>query len=222
MIELLSDKKGKLVGDYVEGDKMLLVDFLSKLKVSQYEENLSCTIGILVADYKQQHAREFIFNYLDIFHEESGSYIDFYIPGYVKVTDDTPCDFSVGGIKYIFDRVSFNTSILELKNIYGIKYEYRPLLILQEVINGNMTERIIVIDFDTEKAGHLFEEIFHIARREVNIEAFSKGLRKAQIKKMLPQIIKKAIKILSSNAIIEVVVDNADSFTKYRIQDCNR
>lgn len=222
MIELLSDKKGKLVGDCVEGDKMLLVDYLRKLRVKQYEENLSCTIGILVADYQQQRTMEDIFNYLDIFHKKSGSYIDFYIPGYVKVTDETPFHFSVGGIKYRFDRDSFNTSILELEKTYGIKYEFRPLLILQESINGNMTERRIVIELDTEKSGLLFEQIFEIAQREVNIEAFSKGLRKAQIIEMFPQIIKKAIKILSGNAIIEVVVDNADSFTKYRIQDCKR
>ena len=222
MIELLSDKKGKLVGDCVEGDKMLLVDYLRKLRVKQYEENLSCTIGILVADYQQQRTMEDIFNYLDIFHKKSGSYIDFYIPGYVKVTDETPFHFSVGGIKYRFDRDSFNTSVLDLEKIFGIKYRFRPLLILQEFINGNTTERRIVIEFNTEESGRLFEEIFDIARREVNIEEFSTELRNAQIKKMLPQIIKKAIKILSGNAIIELVVDNADSFTKYRIQDCKR
>ena len=63
MRELLSDKKGKLVGDCMEGDKMLLLPILRELKVKQYEENLSCTAGILVADYMQQLAREFIFNY---------------------------------------------------------------------------------------------------------------------------------------------------------------
>ena len=222
MIELLSHNKGKLVGDCVEGDKMLPSDRLSNCRDNQYEENLLYTTGILVADYQQQRTMEDIFINLDIFHKRSGSYIDFYIPGYVKVTDDTPFDFSVGGIKYRFDRDSFNTSIKELEKIYGIKYEYRPLLILQEVINGNMTERRIVIDFDTEEAGHLFEKIFHIAQKEVNIQAFSKGLRRAQIIEMFPQIIRETIMRLSRNAIIEVVVDNADSFTKYRIQDCKR
>jgi len=201
---------------------MLVLHILRELKVKQYEENLSCTAGILVADYMQQLAREFIFNYLDIFHKESGSYIDFYIPGYVKVTDDTSFDFSVGDIKYRFDRDSFNTSVLDLKKIFGIKYRFRPLLILQEFINGNTTERRIVIEFNTEESGRLFEEIFDIARREVNIEEFSTELRNAQIKKMLPQIIKDAVKKLSGKAIIELVVDNADSFTKYRIEDCNR
>lgn len=222
MIELLSHNKGKLVGDCVEGDKMLPSDRLSNCRDNQYEENLLYTTGILVADYQQQRTMEDIFINLDIFHKRSGSYIDFYIPGYVKVTDDTPFDFSVGGIKYRFDRDSFNTSILELEQIYGIEYKYKPLLILQESLNGNMTQKRIVIELDTEDVGLLFDEIFRIARREVNIEAFSKELRNAQIKRMLPQIIWKAIKMLSKNDIIEVVEDHADSFTKYRIQDCNR
>ena len=39
-------------------------------------------IGIFVADADQREAREYILNYLNMFDQNSGKYIDFFLPGY--------------------------------------------------------------------------------------------------------------------------------------------
>ena len=52
---------------------------LSK-KVLQKYEGISITMGILIADYRQTDAREYILNYMNRFDELSGKYIDFYLP----------------------------------------------------------------------------------------------------------------------------------------------
>ena len=43
--------------------------------------DIPITFGILIADYDQQMAREHIINYLDVFNETSGKYIDFLFRG---------------------------------------------------------------------------------------------------------------------------------------------
>lgn len=220
------------------------------------------TAAILIADYQQQLAREHILNYVDLFNRESDKYIDFYVPGYRKITDyeqrlfassilsfakennlDYEClfkrefdnctdfyitllktfgykgDFSIGDTEYKFDRELFNLVITELREICGIKYGFAPLLILQEFESGSMTDKRIVIELNTEKAGILFEEIFKIAHREVCIDAFSQELNKAQFKRLLPQIIKEIIKKLTGSTFVKVVMDNEDNFTRYNIMD---
>lgn len=176
------------------------------------------TAGILIADYEQQLAREYILNYVDLFNRESDEYIDFYLPGYVLVLDDD-CDIKIGDNKYVFDRELFNLAILELKELCGIKYGFAPLLILQEFESGSMTDKRIVIELNTEKAGILFEEIFKIAHREVGIDAISQELKKAQFIRLLPQIIKEIIKKLTGSTFVKVVLDNEDNLTRYNIMD---
>lgn len=55
---------------------------LSRRILEKYDEDIPITMGILVADYRQSDAREYILNYLNRFDERSGRYIDFYLPGY--------------------------------------------------------------------------------------------------------------------------------------------
>ena len=47
----------------------------------------SVVIGILIADWRQTEAREYILNYMNMFDEESGKFIDFFIPGYFTNSD---------------------------------------------------------------------------------------------------------------------------------------
>lgn len=176
------------------------------------------TAGILIADYEQQRAREYILNYVDLFSRESDEYIDFYMPGYVQ-TFNGDYDFKIGDSKYKFDKELFILVITELKELCGIKYGFSPLLILQEFEDGGMTDKRIVIELNTERAGILFEEIFTIAHREVSIDAFSEELKKAQFKRLIPQIIKESIKKLTGSTFIKVVVDNSGNLTRYSISD---
>ena len=58
----------------------LITDFeeLSKVILKKYEGEGNCiTMGILVADYRQSEAREYMLNYLRRFDMLSGKYIDF-------------------------------------------------------------------------------------------------------------------------------------------------
>lgn len=181
-------------------------------------DNWRHTAGILIADYRQQLAREYILNYVDLFNQESDKYIDFFMPGYVKVIYGD-YDLKIGDIKYRFDKELYSIVIMSLRKFCGIKYRFSPLLILQEFENGSMTDKRIVIELNTEKAGLLFEDIFSIAHREVNIEAFSRELKMAQFKRLLPQIIKEVIKKLTGSSVIKVVVDNTDNLTRYNIKD---
>ena len=43
-----------------------------------YGDKEYVTFGILIADPRQTDAEEYIFNYIDIFNDESGKYIDFF------------------------------------------------------------------------------------------------------------------------------------------------
>ena len=181
-------------------------------------ESWRYTVGILVADYEQQIAREYILNYVNLFNRESDKYIDFYLPGYVQTFEDDNA-FAIGDSKYKFDRELFDLVISDLKELCGIKYGFCPLLILQEFENGGMTDKRIVIELNTEKAGLLFEEIFSLAHREVSIEAFSEELKKAQLKRLFPQIIKESIKKLTGNTFIKIIVDNTDGLTRYSIKE---
>lgn len=182
----------------------------------QYDDPF--TAGILIADYEQQLAREYILNYVDIFNHESDCYIDFYIPGYEKTNGDSLVAFSIGEEKYRFNRELFNEAIMDLGR-KGIKYQFCPLLILQEFEEQHMTGRRIVIELQTDKAGMLFEDIFRIAKREIDIEVFSRELKKRQIKQLMPKIVKEIIKKLTGSMLVEVIVDNTDVITQYRIKE---
>ena len=70
----------------------LITDFgeLSKRILKKHEDEDSCvTMGILVADYRQSEAREYMLNYLRRFDMLSGKYIDFYLPGYYMYAKDS-------------------------------------------------------------------------------------------------------------------------------------
>ena len=62
---------------------------LSKRVLEKYDEEIPITMGILVADYRQSDAREYILNYLNRFDEKSGKYIDFYLPGYYMFSKES-------------------------------------------------------------------------------------------------------------------------------------
>lgn len=66
-------------------------------RYSNYEDSDFVTFGILIADPRQTAAREFIFNYLNVFDRESGDYFDFFIPGYTEV--EWPGDAQRAGIR---------------------------------------------------------------------------------------------------------------------------
>ncbi|MEK4348695.1 hypothetical protein [Paenibacillus sp. FSL P4-0184] len=84
--------------------------------------------------------------------------------------------------KYYFIEDKYTEFLEKLETDFDLEYIYNPRLILMEYEQGNFkrTKRII-IELDNEgadikKTGELFETIFDIAKRNVNIKDFSKVL----------------------------------------------
>ena len=153
------------------------------------EPDISVTFGVLIADYRQQRSREYILNYLDRFDTISGKFINFYLPGYID--DDNFANENRIEIKnknFYFDARMYLNFLDKLEADFKIKYPYNPELILLEYNNGHFRDtKRIVIDLDREggdvqNAGDLFQSIFEIAKRNVDICDFSKELMWTEIK----------------------------------------
>ncbi|MCL2722109.1 MAG: hypothetical protein FWD47_12340 [Treponema sp.] len=152
------------------------------------------TFGVLIADYNQGLARDYIVNYLDIFDKNSDKYIDFFIPGYVPYEHYgkdicKPIHFrNKQGEKYYFSREAFHRFITEFKNQFDIEYPYSPILVLMELSKDNFTTpKKIIIELDSDnmnikRSGILFDKIFEIAKQNKNINGFETGLVKTYLK----------------------------------------
>lgn len=166
-------------------------EFLSRY--SDYGDHEEVSFGILVVDYRQHDAREYILNYLEDFNRDSGRVFDFFIPGYlerwaINLNDSDSGSYdrhrirvSRAGYKnsdYYFSYNSFRNFCCELENMFGIRYTYNPMLILMSMEKGYLgTARYIVIELDSapngiRRSGQLFSRIFEIARSDNSLEAF--------------------------------------------------
>jgi len=155
------------------------IDAISKRILENYDYNECITFGILIADYQQSEAKQYIINYLDMFDEKSGKYIDFFVPGYyVKSKDiiidyekryhpnmeirwdmesETPA-FVKNNIRYYFSESIFKDFLFDLEHRMGIKYTYNPMLILVEVKKGYCRGQIefqdrMIIELDDTTSG---------------------------------------------------------------------
>lgn len=164
--------------------------------------DIPITFGILIADYEQSLAKEYIINYMDVFDKRSNRYIDFFIPGYVIYGSDDDIRTSMKnkqGDAYCFSRTLFHDFIEKFETYFDYKYEFNPVLILVELKNRNFVgTKKIVIELDSErtsikKAGVLFNNIFEIAKRYVNITDFSRELTATYLKNTLADSVIDAI-----------------------------
>ena len=92
-----------------------------------YRDSESITFGILLADFRQSTAREYILNYLQDFHEVSGRHFNFFIPGYIETWHESPDEdknIRVGGTSYKFScemfRSFYKSRFLEALNIVAV------------------------------------------------------------------------------------------------------
>lgn len=164
--------------------------------------DIPITFGILIADYEQSLAKEYIINYMDVFDKRSNRYIDFFIPGYVIYGSDDDIRTSMKnkqGDAYYFSRTLFHDFIEKFETYFDYKYEFNPVLILVELKNRNFVgTKKIVIELDSErtsikKAGVLFNNIFEIAKRYVSITDFSRELTATYLKNTLADSVIDAI-----------------------------
>ncbi len=141
---------------------------MTKKILKKRGDNSVITIGILVADWRQKEAREYILNYMNMFDEHSGNYFDFYIPGYyvAKENNDNEDRRLIGkkyhpyeerqyvyeeepayiikrnNTAYYFSRDIFEDFIYKMNDRMGIKYTYNPMLILVEIRYDHLIDRI--------------------------------------------------------------------------------
>ena len=220
---------------------------LSKKVLEKYDEDTVVTIGILVADYRQTDAREYILNYLNRFDEKSSKYIDFFLPGYYMFARESQnnwsnrshinicvsnhcssnCPIYMNRLneRFYFDDYLFEDFLREFEKKTNISYTYNPMLILVEVKKAVCYGRIefqdkMVIELDDgtlgglRRSGMLFEKIFELAKREVNIDRFGKEIRMHYMK---GGIIERIVSVLKGD-YIEAVVGTVEEATKYRIK----
>ena len=227
----------------------LVTDFetLSKIVLEKYDDEICVTMGILIADYRQSEAREYILNYMNRFDELSGKYIDFYLPGYYIFTGDSedewerrrhynmcvsrhcsthePVYLDRTGAPYYFDDYLFEDFLREFSKKTGVSYTYNPMLILIEVKNERYRGQIqfqnkIVIELDDNsprgirRSGQLFEAVFDIAKREMNLYRFGRALK---IKYIKGNAVQKIASMLDGN-FIESISESAEGIMTYRIK----
>lgn len=219
---------------------------LSK-KVLQKYEGISITMGILIADYRQTDAREYILNYMNRFDELSGKYIDFYLPGYYMYAQESNNDWKTRSHEnmcisrhcssnepiyisrtnelFYFDDYLFEDFLREFEKKTGISYTYSPMLVLVEVNKAVGYGTIefqdkMVIDLDDgtphgiRRSGVLFEQIFAIAKRYVNLDRFEKDIRLHYIRGNAVNTIAGIL----DGSLLETMVSNVEGIRKYRIK----
>lgn len=219
---------------------------LSKKVLEKYD-GISITMGILIADYRQTDAREYILNYMNRFDELSGKYIDFYLPGYYMYARESknewkarshenmcisrhcssnqPIYIGRTGEKFYFDDYLFEDFLREFEKKTGIHYIYSPMLVLVEVNKSVGYGAIefqdkMVIDLDDgtsqgiKRSGVLFEEIFTLAKRNVNLAHFGKDMRLYYLK---GNAVKAIASILDGN-LLETIVSTVEGVRSFRIK----
>lgn len=223
-------------------------DEICKKVLLKYEDDEVVTIGILVADWQQDEAKQYIVDYMDRFDRKSGKYIDFYIPGYYEKSnelneeinkkyhpnsyvkwDDIPGAAAFflrrESMPYYFDKFLFDDFIEEMEVRMGIRYTYNPLLLLVEVDRKKgrgqiefQDKLVIELDEDTNRglrrAGELFDRIFEIAKKEVNLDRFGSGVRMYYIKGKAVQNIIGAL----NGEWVESIADVTNDVMRFRIK----
>ncbi|MDY3274846.1 MAG: hypothetical protein SOX33_03490 [Agathobacter sp.] len=223
-------------------------DEIIKAVLSKYEDNTVVTIGILIADWQQDEAKQYIIDYMDRFDRKSGKYIDFYIPGYYE--GDNGCNGEINKkyhpnayvkwqpisdipafflrrneTPYYFDKFLFDNFIENMEGRMGIRYTYNPMLLLVEVDRKNargqlefQDKLVIELDEDTNRGlrrtGELFDEIFEIAKRQVNLDRFRSGVKMYYIKGKAVQNI---VSVLNGEWV-EAINNVTDDVLRFRIK----
>ncbi|MFK4435441.1 hypothetical protein [Paenibacillus sp. RC21] len=182
--------------------------------------DIPITFGLLIADYRQQLSREYILNYINRFNYKSDKYINFYLPGYFQEDFyNNQQIIKIKDKKYYFNEEKYMDFLEKLEVDFDLEYTYNPRLILMEYERGNFNKsKKITIELDNrgadiKKTGELFEKIFDIAKKYVNVEDFSNTLMKQELKS---GIFDRIIKTLDNQLLTEIK-DSYNRVKKYKI-----
>jgi len=220
---------------------------LTKKVLERYDKDIPITMGILVADYRQSDAREYILNYLNRFDEKSGKYIDFYLPGYYMYSKESknewkkrshqnicisrhcsskePIYISRLNENYYFDGYLFENFLRDFETKVGISYTYSPMLILVEINKRNRCEHLEFLD---KMVINLDDGTPRGVRRSGILfeEIFNIAKREERLDRFGKEIrknylrgnaVKNLANLLDGN-IIESLVDTVEGIRQYRIK----
>ncbi|MPQ30559.1 hypothetical protein E4V42_03795 [Clostridium estertheticum] len=184
------------------------------------DKDIPVTFGILIADYRHQINREYILNYIERFNYRSDQYINFYLPGYLEGSRNCNNEkIIIDNKEYYFSANVYDEFLRKLEMDFYIDYPYIPVLLLLEYANGNFNMcNKIYIDLDSEslnikKTGNMFDKIFSIAQKEVNLQEIKNDLMKEEFKSGLLDRIIKAI----DNSFILEIYDIGKKMRKYKV-----
>lgn len=179
------------------------------------------TFGLLVADFNQNKSKEYILNYIDRFDSVSDKYINFYLPGYLEeYLYRSNEKITIKQKDYFFNREIYLDFLQNLHRDFKIDYPYNPVLILLEYTKGNFkNSKRIIIELDSNgsdirRVGEMFELIFNIAKKNVDINDFSKSLMKNEIKEGSFDKIIEGI----DNGFLSAIYNMSKEVVKYKIK----
>lgn len=180
---------------------------------------LPVTFGVLIADYRQQKAREYILNYIWRFDKLTREYINFYLPGYIEERDYGCDGIDIRGFQYKFSPQEYLKFIESFSYDFDIDYPYNPVLVLIEYDRGHFKfSRKITIELDSdgskiEQTGRLIEKIMDIAKEYVSLDDFSNRLTREEVGISLLERIVEA----TNNAMLVSISKGVNDAMKYRI-----
>jgi len=180
---------------------------------------LPVTFGVLIADYRQQKAREYILNYISRFDKLTGKYINFYLPGYLEERDYGCDGIDIRGLQYKFSPQEYMKFLESFSYYFDIDYPYNPVLVLIEYDRGHFKfSRKITIELDSdgskiEQSGRLIERIVDIAKEYVSLDDFSTRLTRDAVGSSLLERIIEA----TNNAMLVSISKGVNDAMRYRI-----
>lgn len=184
------------------------------------EPSIPVTFGVLIADYRQQKAREYVLNYIARFDRISWKYINFYLPGYLETKESRHhAGVKVRGTNYVFDEDVYIEFLDSFCSDFEIDFPYNPVLVLLEYDRGHFRNtRKIVIELDAdgsqiEHTGRLIETIVGIAKAHVELDEFSTNLQRHVVKNSLLERIIES----TDNALISAIAKGINDTQKYKI-----
>lgn len=203
--------------------------FLRKIKGQEFSKEKSNYFGVLFCDVRQANAREYVLNYLDVFHKRSGKFIDFYIPGYIPSEEYYGSKnrniIHLGKQKYIFDQSEYIYFCERFERDFDVTFPFSATLVLLEYTSGHFSNaRKIVFELEysesgIKSAGNLFFNIFNCAeagKMGTSLDALSDCLSEKEKKKMVWSAAQCILNLFSID--VQPVLDQYQNICKYRVK----
>ena len=159
--------------------------FKSKVRENEDGET-SQLFGVLFLNYNQQETKGYIIDYLDIFHNSSGSHINFYLPGYIeskyKSQHRDSQRVEIGKKKYCFSIKEYNEIANLIKENFGIGFPFRPTLIIFEVggnqqISGDkfIEKELLNKNSSASDAGDFIQLVIEFSKKKRSMKEMKNG-----------------------------------------------